>query len=175
MGIIGMVLTLGIWGMLVFRRTVEIQQSLDEVVAVVKEARSLAENNVLPKDIVPNILTNENGIYGYEISFENDNLVRRLCPYSTKKSKWETNSKVCEDAYELKSQTFQQILYDQRDDGCSTILFENLTGEIWVQKVSDLELVQNQTCTIMIRHRAYDTGRILEIDGENNTFQVLPN
>lgn len=177
MAIIAVVAVLGIAGFTSFRRSIQFTESINEVLAVVKETRNQAKNNVLPKEIVANSNRLGGGVellYAYNLNFQNNTMTRVLCNRAsgTTSQSWTCDSSTAED---LKSQAiFGQIDYDvSASDACRDVLFENLTGDMKVRRISGVATYQEQDCSILVRQQESGNTREIEFDAVSNTFKLI--
>lgn len=159
LAIVGLVSGLGIWGMSAFQRAVTLQQAVDEVIAVAKETRNRAENNVLE---VTN--TDDEKIYAYRLNFQGNDLVRAL--YSYNNGTWEEESGTQRSE---KSVIFEDIQYGIANNGCQAVLFENLTGDMKVDLGSGYV---DEDCVVRVQHKSASRQVIIEFDALSNTFGI---
>src|SRR3972149_11416470 len=77
MAIIGAMLAMGIYAMVQFRRTIQLQQATSQILGIIKETQNLAKNNTLAKDVTadPNF---NNLSFGYFLVFKDFNIYRTL-------------------------------------------------------------------------------------------------
>lgn len=169
MGIIAIVITLGVWGMVSFQKSVTIQQSTDEIISVLNETKSLAENNVLPKDITVNAITNPNGIFAYQLSFLNNTLTRSLCQYNQNTFDWDCGIY----PINLKSDVLNDITFNNTlGNACTRIIFENLTGNLWVYSTLNISYAADlNTCELKLKYLSTDLKAYLDVKGNGNTFK----
>lgn len=171
MGIVSIVLVLGVWGMNSFQKSVTMQQAVDEVAAVLRETRSLAENNVLPKNIVIDTATNPQGLFAYQIDFSSDDLVRSICQYNINNNDWDCGTNP--DPIGLKSEVLSsRIVYDQTVvNPCNKIIYENLTGNTWIQFASN-PIQDNGLCNLGIKYVEDEQIITFELDAAKNEFTI---
>lgn len=178
MAILALVGGLGIFGFITFRRSIQLTQSVNEVVSVAKESRGLAKNNVLPKEIVVGsnrIAGAPETLYAYNLNFQNNQMNRRLCSRLSGSS---ANSWICDGATEeqLKSEAiFAQIEYViDGATGCKDVLFENLTGDIKVRTDTGFGAgYEEAECTIEVKHELSDGSRVIVFDAVSNTYGII--
>jgi len=189
MGIIGGVMVLGVWGMISLQRTVELQQAITDVNAILKETRSKAENNVFPAEFTNASGTgiDTNDLYAYRIKFNNSDLThnyisRQLCQRDTQDIEnpdddtWDCT--IYTEADLKAKDIFTDIKYEQvgTEVFCSSILFVNLTGEVLLDTGTDAESmikVDNiDECQVMIKHDKSDKGVILRVNNIDNEYSI---
>ncbi|MEI7578764.1 MAG: prepilin-type N-terminal cleavage/methylation domain-containing protein [bacterium] len=191
MAIISVVMLLGIWGMISFQRIVQLQQAASEVNAVIKETRSKAENNVFPEQYLREGKVDFNKVYGYEISFNNSDtfnakdLSRSLCRYQSSlqgSGLWDCVGTTIsfpdndQNIVGLKSNIFSDIQYvvdpNFSQPLCTSILFENLTGDIWIYINGSNNWTPDGKCAVFIKHKLSKSGILLTVDATGNSFKL---
>lgn len=171
MAILAIVSTLGIYGFVSFRRTVQHSQATNEVLSVAKETRGLAKDNVIPK-VTANQFnqfgTATNYVYGYNINYAQNKMNRSLCrrAVGSTATSWTCNVTQPEN---LKSEAvFEQISYvNNFSAACKEILFENLTGDL---KVKINNIFEDKECTIKVKQNESGAETTIFFDGVSNTY-----
>lgn len=171
MAILGTLAVLGIWGILTLRRSVELQQSTNDLVSVIKETRSTAKNNTITKNV-----DTDNYIYGYVLEFTPNSIQRFLCAK-------DINSLV--DVWNCITpgeQIIADFLYTQINvvtsgsAQCKKILFENLTGEIRIITATPTASTpfSDGYCEIDLIHKQNSNKKTVFVDSIKNSFGIKP-
>lgn len=187
MAIVGITATLGIWGFLSFRRSIEFGQSVNEVIIIMKETRSLAKNNTLPKDLILGSSPGQQTIYAYNITFLEDDMVRTLCSRSTSSSNsnWICNNGsngTIDTRVSLKSPAIstqiEYVLQGGANPICRNVLFENLTGDIKVAtgtaNSNNITFFEDD-CVLKVRHKQSGAENTIKVESVQNSFGIVEN
>jgi hypothetical protein len=172
MAITGAMLALGTLGLVVLRRTTEVQGGADSLVSAVKETQNKAKNNSFDINIGLPTSVYLNDIFGFKITFDGSGAYRYTCHKTAAAASWS-----CLNLEYLKNPQFSQVKYaNPAATDCKAVLFVNLTGDIRVNTVNTSDndaLYTNAVCTITVSHlQDANTKKTITFDGINNNFKI---
>lgn len=161
MAIIAILLYLLIQSIAAFRRNIELQQAADQIVTGLNQTASYAGNNILPDGYS---VTNDQ-IYGYVITTESNNLVRKVCSKYITSTLW-----TCDDA--TSENLIEDILQNVRTSAdCDGILITNLSGDYKIGSFGNFD--SDGECTIELSHREDpQVFRKIIFDGLKNNYRT---
>jgi len=167
LSIIGIIFALIISGMFGVQRAIQVQLAIEEVMAVLKETRSLAENNTLTATEIGNT----DLIYGFHISFAGNDMNRKKCLFDEGVGVWDCSAGIDQSQ---KSKSLGDIEYFIDPSPRCNFIFENLSGDIFVDNgiAGPVSYDDKESCRVQIRYAGRQSGPYLEINGENNTYKL---
>ena len=170
MAIIGAMLAMGIYAMVQFRRTIQLQQATSQILGIIKETQNLAKNNTLAKDVTadPNF---NNLSFGYFLVFKDFNIYRTLGKrVQGPGQNWTIRDPLTTNG--LKSDIFGDVQIIP--DNCYAVVFINLTGDIIIQQTqASIPQDLNTSCRLQIKHTQEAAFyKVISINIKNDTYKI---
>ncbi len=132
LAITAVLIGLSIFGMLQFRRVVEADQAVNDLVSVIKETKTRAKNNTVDtkNGFVAADMIDHN--YGYFLQFDSLQVKRYTCKKPRNQSVWVPSTDcLTSNGEKLKKESFSNVGFDNLAV-CDGILIENLTEKVIV-------------------------------------------
>lgn len=170
MAIIAVIMYMIVQSMANFRRSVELQQASDQIVAAVNETKNFASNNILPDDV--NILPDGKEIYAYRLTPSGNNVIRDVCSKTigNLSNEWKCNISNRKD--KLISDFLQNVVIE--GSGCSDTILITMTNDWQYKEQShDITYSDAEFCEFTLAHKEdMRVFRTFVFHAEKNTFEV---
>ncbi|HLD03307.1 MAG TPA: prepilin-type N-terminal cleavage/methylation domain-containing protein [Candidatus Dojkabacteria bacterium] len=170
MAIIGAMLAMGIYAMVQFRRTIQLQQATSQILGIIKETQNLAKNNTLEKNVVADANFDKYS-FGYFLVFKDFNIYRALGQRLQGPGEvWRIRGSL--PATGLKSDIFAEVQI--KPVNCYAVVFINLTGDIIIQQTAaNVPQDIDTSCRLQIQHtQEAAIYKVIDINIINDTYKI---
>lgn len=166
LAIIAILIGLSVFGMGIFRRTVEIEQAKSDLLSSLRFAQNLSRNSVSSAVKSGDLIIGK--VDAYAIYFDTNNYSLHYCVASNRYSGLQYDCSGIEDS-SLRPDQFKNALVSFSNNHCKGVIFERLTGEIYGMTDFIGSPTNTGVCSYLISHsQGTDTRQINVNLTENN-------
>ena len=173
MGIIAVLAGLGIAGMSVFRRTVQIEQAKNDLLSGFREAQNLSRNSVSSSVKSSDILKGQ--VAGYAIFFDasqSNNYSLRYCVQTSFLGQTRYDCTGVERATAKQFINSEVQISPSNPNKCRGIFFARISGDISAMSSDISQLDDTGTCDINLSHSQGSETRQIHVNLMENNISV---
>ena len=174
-GIIALIGSLGITGLITFRQTALIKQATREVFSNLETARNKARNSALSIS-KPAATVLESKVDAYAIVFQNNNYSLYYCDEVTAIGTGLQDYTCGIETENLKQGIYTDVTITVDPDSataCTGVLFKEVTGDMKIFENAGQVATVESSCEIIVSFGETSVRQLISIDAENNEISYI--